>query len=64
MNGRKEWVRFAHSPTMTTITVTLQEGNVTAKYTAKTYLSAIKGGVTEARAGADQALTELQEALS
>lgn len=68
MSGRREWVRVSHSPGAsgagrTTVTVTLQEGNLTAKWAVKTYANTIKAGVLEARKEADRALTELQEAV-
>lgn len=56
---RKEWVRVSVSPTATMVSVTLQEGNTTVKWTVKTYASTIAQGRTEARAGATKALDAL-----
>lgn len=63
---RKEWVKLAHSPSGTTVSVTIQEGNQSVRWTVKTYSSAvgIKAGVKEARNGAVRALDQLQEALA
>lgn len=63
---RKEWVRLSHSPTATMVSVTIQEGNQSVKWTVKTYSSGvgIKSGVKEARGGAIRALDQLQEALA
>lgn len=62
---RKEWVRLSHSPTATMVSVTLQQGTQTVKWTVKTYSSAvgIKAGVQEARGGAIRALGHMQAAL-
>lgn len=62
---RKEWVKLAHSPSGTTVSVTVQEGNQSVRWTVKTYSSAVgvKSGVKEARNGAVRALDQLQEAL-
>jgi hypothetical protein len=60
----KEWVRAAKPASgPTVVTVTLQDGNLTAKWSVKAYDN-IKGGVTEARAYAHKALAELREATA
>ena len=58
----KEWLKVSHSPSGTVVTCTLQQGNVTAKWTVKAYESTIKQGVGDARAGAKKALAQVQEA--
>ena len=60
---RKEWVRASHSPTGTRVTVTLQEGHLSVRWTVKSYASGLKTGVAEARHGAEKALAQLQEAV-
>lgn len=60
----KEWVKVSHSPKTTTVTVSLVEGNLSVRWSVKTYSTAIKGGVREARAGATKALDELKIALA
>lgn len=60
----KEWVKAAkpaHGPTV--VTVTLVDGNLTAKWSVKSY-SNIQAGVREARSAAQKALAELREALA
>lgn len=65
MNGQtKEWVRVSHAATGTTsVTVTLVEENLTAKWSVKTYASQIRRGVAEARLYAQQAMRDLHDAL-
>lgn len=63
MNETKEWMNVKHSPTITTVTCTMMEGNLTVKWTVKTYVGQIKRGVAEARAGARKAMDDLQFAL-
>lgn len=61
----KEWVRCSHTAqNKTSVTVTLQCENVTAKWAVSCYSNQLKGGVAEARTGAKRALRELQEALA
>jgi hypothetical protein len=63
--GMKEWVRASRPANgRTSVTVTLQEGNLTAKWTALTDSSRIKEAVTEARRFANVMLDELREATS
>lgn len=64
MDERKEWVRVSHAAGKTNVTVTISEGNLTARWSVKTFAGAIKVGVLEARAGAEKAITDLREALS
>lgn len=61
---RKEWVRVSHTPSGTLVTVTFMEGNVSVKWSVKAYTSTLKAGLAEARAGAEKALGQLQEALA
>lgn len=61
----KEWLRVAHAANNTTsVTVTLVEGNLTAKWSVKTHTPTIREGVKEARSWARKALDELQAALA
>lgn len=61
----KEWLKVSHSATnQTTVTVTLQEGNCTSKWSVKAYAATIAAGVEEARAGAQRALKALREVVS
>lgn len=61
--ARKEWVKAAYSPNGTMVTVSLQQGNASAKATVKAYTSSIKKGVTEARGIAERMLNDLLEAI-
>jgi hypothetical protein len=64
MNEVKEWVRAskpANGPTV--VTVTLQDGHLTAKWSVKAYDN-IKAGVAEARRNAHKILDELREATA
>ena len=61
--ARKEWVRISHSPTQTTATVTLQQGNLSVRWSVKTYSTGVAKGVKEARAGAERALADLVLAI-
>ena len=64
MNERKEWIKCSHSANgMTTATVSLVEGNLSVRWSVKTFVNAIPAGVKEARAGAVKALDQLKEAL-
>lgn len=59
---RKEWVRVSRSANgQTVVTVTLQEGNLTSKWSTKAF-GKLKDGVTEARAYAGTNLDQLREA--
>jgi hypothetical protein len=58
-----EWVRVSHAADKTTVTVTLVEDNLTAKWSVKCYTSTIKKGVAEARKLATSALADLREAM-
>lgn len=62
----KEWVSVTHSPGKTFVRVSLQQGNLSAKWSEPTYgvRDAIKNGVIQARAKAHEALEELREAVS
>lgn len=60
----REWVRVQHSPGKTTVYVTLLQGNQSVKWGVKSYPGHIKQSVIEARAAANEALTQLQEATS
>lgn len=60
---RKEWVRCSRGANgVTTVSVTLQEGNLSVKWAVKCWAAKIKEGVAEARLGATKALEALQEA--
>jgi len=60
---RKEWLSVKHSPTGTTVTASLQEGNLSVRWTVKGYVSLLAKGVAEAKSGAEAALAELKEAV-
>lgn len=61
----KEWVRVAHSATgLTTVTVSLLEDNLSVRWSVKTYPSALKSGIAEARKYARKAMVDLREALA
>lgn len=60
---RKEWVRVSHSPSGTLVSVTLQQGTTTVKWTVKAYTTGLDKGVREARAGAEKALDQLAAAI-
>ena len=61
----KEWVKVSHSANgVTVVTVTLVEGNLSARWSVKSFTSGIKAGVEEARTRAHQALTDLREATA
>lgn len=64
MSEVKEWVRAAKPAAgPTVVTVTLQDGNLTAKWSTKAYDN-IKAGVTDARTNAHKVLEQLREACS
>lgn len=64
MTEVKEWVRFSRGHNgQTVVTVTLQEGNLTAKWSTRAF-GKIRDGVKEARSQASRALTELREAVA
>lgn len=60
----KEWVRVSASPKQTTVTVTLQQGNHTVKWSVRAYSTGLKKGLAEARSYAKQALTDIQQAYA
>ncbi len=64
MSGeRKEWVRVSRSAQgQTVVTVTLQEGNLTSKWSARSPGSKLKPAVLEARSYAGSNLDQLREA--
>ena len=64
MSEVKEWVKVVHAAGRTNVTVTLVDGNLTARWSVKCYASTIKQGVAEARAAAEKALQELREAVA
>ncbi len=57
----KEWLKVVCTPTGMTATVTLQEDNLTVRWTVKTYMSRIKESITEARINAQKVMVELRE---
>lgn len=59
----KEWLKVTHSNKQTLVTCSLVEGNLSAKWTVKTYASEIKKGVAQARKHARQGLADLRAAL-
>lgn len=61
--ARKEWVKASYSPNGTTVTVSLQQGNASAKATVKAYSTGIPKGVAEARGIAGRMLDDLLEAI-
>lgn len=61
--ARKEWVRAAYSPTGTMVTVTLQQGNASARATVKAASTRMKYGMAEARGIAGRMLDDMLEAL-
>lgn len=61
--ARKEWVKAAYSPNGTMVTVSLQQGNASARATVKAASTRVKHGVAEARGIAERMLTDLLEAL-
>lgn len=62
MAESKEWLSVKHSPKQTTVTVSLQEGNLSVRWTVKAYTTTIKAGVKEAREYAEKALADLRAA--
>lgn len=63
-NDIKEWVRAARpAKGLTVVTVTLQQGNISAKWSTHAF-GKIKEGVAEARKQALIMLDELSEALA
>ena len=63
-SNRREWVKARYTPTMhVRVTVSLLEGNCSVSWTVKRFLGEpLKPAVEEARARAEKALVELQEA--
>lgn len=59
--ARKEWVKASSSPSGTMVTVTLQQGNASAKATVKTASTRVKYGKAEARSIAARMLADLLE---
>lgn len=58
----REWVRADHSTTgPTTVTVTLYDGHITARWTVKAY-NRVTDAVIEARTHATKTLNEMKEA--
>lgn len=61
----KEWVKVAQDAKGNkTVTVSMQQANLSSRWVVKTYAPAIKGAVKEARAGARKALADVREALA
>lgn len=60
---QKLWLSAKHSPTGTTVTATIQEGNLTARWTVKAFGSTVKTAVPQAKAGAAKAIEALREGL-
>lgn len=66
MNERKVWfkvARPAHGKHVV-VSCSMQEDNLSVKWAVTTFNSSIKAGVVEAKAGANRALNELQEAVT
>lgn len=63
----QEWVSVKRnegkSGATTSVTVSLVDGNHSAKWTVRTYAHHIKASVIEARKAAHEALDELKEAV-
>lgn len=59
----KEWVKFSYAPRNCSATVSLVQGNHSARWTVKAYAGGIKAAVKEARKAAHAALGELREAI-
>jgi hypothetical protein len=57
--ARKEWVKAAYSPNGTMVTVTLQQGNASARATVKAASTRIREGKSEARDIASRILEQL-----
>ena len=61
---RKEWFRVSRSGNgVGTVTVTVQEGNQSVKWSVRAYSNDVKKGLVEAKAGAEKALAQLQAAV-
>jgi hypothetical protein len=60
MTAPKEWLRVSHTPTGSTVTCTLLDGNLSVRWTVKCYTHTIRECVIEARAGAIKALADLR----
>lgn len=65
MAERKEWCRVNRAANgHMSVSLTLLEGGLSVRWSVRVYgAKAVKSGVTEARRYAEQAMTELQEAL-
>lgn len=63
MTEAKEWFSVNHNAKSTTVTCSIQEGNLSVKWAVKTYATQIEQGVAEARCGARDALRRLREAV-
>lgn len=65
MAERKEWFSVAHTANgKTSVTCSIQEDNLSVKWSVKCFTSSIKSGVAEARKYADKAMKDLQEAVA
>lgn len=61
----KVWWKVAHTANgATSVTASLQEGNLSVKWTVKTFASTVTGSVGEAEKGARQAMADLKTALA
>lgn len=58
----KEWIKASRSPNGALVTVTVQDGNLTARWTEKTSLSSIEESVRVSRRQAKKILAQLRTA--
>jgi hypothetical protein len=61
----KEWFKFTRpsNGTNSSLTCTLVKGNLSVKFSVKSFSNTVKEGVEEARTGAYKTLKEIEEAL-
>lgn len=59
----RRYVRVQHNVGATSVTVSLVDGDLSAKWTVKSYLGNVKAATTEADSAAHRALDEVRTAL-
>lgn len=59
----KKWYKVKSTPSGTTVTVSLQDGNLSASSTVKAFVSEVAAGVSQAEKNAHRMMDDLKKAV-
>lgn len=59
----KKWYKVKNSPSITTATCSLQDGNLSVSSTVKTFVGHVKEGIEQAEAQATRMMNDLKNAV-